>query len=323
MPNHERRIHTSDRGAAINAQDYIIGVDIGGTHIRVGVVSPGLDLLHEEKISTSLVAGANAKERLVEWLSDYINRINLKIKTVSVGFPSNINKNRDLVIITPNVDGLENLPKSFLEENLNLPVMIEKDTCMLLHYDMHHHHISKGMLIGYYIGTGFGNIMMLDGKIITGKDGVAGELGHIPVLFKDDVCPCGQKGCAELYAAGKGLEHIRLSHFPTTHISEVFAKHGNTPEVKGFIENVAKIIVVEIHILNPDTIILGGGVLNMDRFPYDLLIEKIHQFTRKPVPESTLEIFRSEANDPFSGVIGAALFANNGLSERISNDSIG
>lgn len=309
MSDHERRIYRSYGGEIINEIEYIIGVDIGGTHIRVGAVSPSLDLLHEKMIDTCTISGSNVKENLVDLLNQYIQDLDLKIKAISIGFPSNINKHRDLVIMTPNVPGLENLPKSYLENNLDYPVFIEKDTCMLVHYDMHHYQINSGMLIANYIGTGFGNIILIDGKIITGKDGVAGELGHIPILFKDDICPCGQKGCSELYAAGKGLEHIRLSRFPDTHISEIFAKHRNAPEVKGFIENVAKIIVVEIHILNPDTIILGGGVLNMDNFPYDLLLENIHKFTRKPVPEATLEIFRSQAAHPFSGVIGAALFA--------------
>ncbi|MGI6740168.1 MAG: allose kinase [Brevefilum sp.] len=322
MSNHERRIFRSNRGAVINDHGSLLGVDIGGTHIRVGVVSSSLTLQHEEIIDTDTISGKDAGERLANYLINYIHQHNLEVKAISMGFPSNINKERNFVIATPNVPGLENIPKSFFEEKLNVPVLFEKDTCMLLHYDMHHYQLKEGLLIGFYIGTGFGNIILLDGRILIGKDGVAGELGHIPVLFKDDPCGCGLQGCAEVYAAGKGLERIRQAKFPETHISEMFIKHGDAPEIREFIENMAKIIVVEIQILNPDYVIIGGGVINMVNFPYEFLIENIHKYSRKPVPDETLEIFRSKATDSYSGVIGAALFAQNSLKERKQYDSV-
>ena len=212
MSNHERRIFRSNRGAVINDHGSLLGVDIGGTHIRVGVVSSSLTLQHEEIIDTDTISGKDAGERLANYLINYIHQHNLEVKAISMGFPSNINKERNFVIATPNVPGLENIPKSFFEEKLNVPVLFEKDTCMLLHYDMHHYQLKEGLLIGFYIGTGFGNIILLDGRILIGKDGVAGELGHIPVLFKDDPCGCGLQGCAEVYAAGKDWKKsVRLS----------------------------------------------------------------------------------------------------------------
>jgi len=256
-------------------------------------------------------------------LIEYIDDIQAEIGAISIGFPSNLNKERSLIISTPNIKGFDNVRiQPQFEEHFKIPVLIEKDTCMLIHYDLRKVDFKKGILIGFYIGTGIGNIILVDGKILTGKDGVAGELGHIPVLDKYDQDTCGLKGCAELYAGGKGLEDIRRTYFSETHIADIFVKHRNTPEIIAFIEKLAKIIVVEIHILNPDHIILGGGVIAMDCFPYEQLVDRIHEFTRKPLPEETLNITRSETTNPYNGVIGAAFFAINNLKERIKNDSI-
>jgi len=221
------------------------------------------------------------------------------------------------VLSTPNIEGFDNLSIiDQFEAELQVPVLIEKDTCMLMHYDLNRHDISEGILVGYYIGTGLGNIILIDGKTIVGKDGVAGELGHIPILDRHDKCGCGLEGCSELYVAGLGLERLQSKRFPETPIADLFTEQGQTEEVRYFIESMAKIIVTEINILNPDYIILGGGVIGMKDFPYDLLISYIHQFTRKPLPGDSLNIIRSDFSNPYNGVIGAALYARKKLEEE-------
>lgn len=317
MPDHEERIFKRNGGGIIKANKYIIGVDIGGTHIRMGTVSPELTLHKEAIFETAMISGMNAGKRLLNILDQYITNLTMQIKAISIGFPSLLSKDREVIVSTPNIKGLDNLSvQAQYEKKLNVPIFIEKDTCMLMHYDLHKFNITQGIVVGFYVGTGLGNIILIDGKVITGKDGVAGELGHIPVLFKYDECSCGLQGCAELYSAGKGLERIHNQNFANTSISKIFTKHNNSREIRLFIENLAKIIVAEIHILNPDHIVLGGGVLSMNDFPYEQLVDYIHHFTRKPLPEETLHIIRSDYSNPYNGVIGAALFARKEISER-------
>lgn len=291
-----------------------LGIDIGGTNVRLGVVKPDSTLENAEIISTKQIAGADAADRLLDVINHYMENLPYDIDAIAMGFPSTINRDRTVVLSTPNIEGFDNLDIiNQFEEKLQVPVLIEKDTCMLMHYDLDRHDISDGILIGYYIGTGLGNIILIDGKIIVGKDGVAGELGHIPILDRHDKCGCGLQGCSELYVAGLGLERLRRERFPETPIAEIFTMHGKTEEIRYFIESMAKIIVTEINILNPDYIILGGGVIGMVDFPYDLLIDFIHQFTRKPLPGDTLNIIRSDFSNPYNGVIGAGLFARKQL----------
>lgn len=285
--------------------------------MRLGTVSQDLVLENAEIIETKEIAGENAAQNLLDFIYKYTQRHPVQLSAVAMGFPSTLNRDRTVVVSTPNIPGMDNLSLlDEFEEKLQVPVLIEKDTCMLMHYDLNRHNITDGILIGYYIGTGLGNIILIDGKIIVGADGVAGELGHIPMLDRHDKCGCGLYGCSELYVAGLGLERLREESFPETEIGKIFTIHGDTPEIHDYITSMAKIIVTEITILNPDHIILGGGVIGMADFPYQELLDNIYSFTRKPLPGDSLDIIRSDFSDPYNGVIGAAIFARKELGER-------
>ena len=286
--------------------------------MRLGTVSADLVLENAEIIETKQIAGEHAADNLLDFVESYLKRLPISVSAIAMGFPSTLNRDRTVVVSTPNIAGMDDLAliKPF-EDRLGVPVLIEKDTCMLMHYDLNRHNITDGILIGYYIGTGLGNIILIDGKIIVGRDGVAGELGHIPILDRHDKCGCGLEGCSELYVAGIGLERLREKYFPGTEIGQIFTAHGGTPEIHEFILNMAKIIVTEITILNPDHIILGGGVIGMQDFPYQELLDDICSLTRKPLPGDSLDFVRSDFSNPYNGVIGAAIFARKMLGEKV------
>jgi allose kinase len=227
-----------------------------------------------------------------------------------LGFPSTLDKERATVINTPNVAGFNHVPiKAIYEEALGIPVFINKDATLLLYYDLHFFKLNlKGIIAGIYIGTGIGNSILIDGKELTGNDGVACELGHFPVSGREDECSCGLRGCIELYAGGKGLERIHSSLFAQSPIEEVFTRHADTPQIQGYIGEIANTVVTEINILNPKCVILGGGVLHMNNFPQEYLIQQIRAKTRKPIPGDSVKLYFSNKKDPYNGVIGAALY---------------
>jgi len=293
----------------------IVGVDIGGTNIRVGTVDSNINLKDEKIFSSRQLQGEKAVENLVESLKSYIDSLQLPVEAVSIGFPSTINKNRDVLINTPNLSGFTGVQiKKICEDALKTSIFINRDAAMLLYYDLYKLGIKNdSVIVGVYIGTGIGNSIIVDGVEITGHDGVACELGHIPVPGRDMLCSCGLKGCIELYAGGKGLERICAEAFPETAIGDIFVKHCNTPQIEQFISDVADVIVIEITILNPGCVVLGGGVLQMEAFPKELLRQTILKKTRRPVPGDAVKILFSESETQFSGVIGAALYAMNQL----------
>lgn len=304
----------------------IIGVDIGGTKMRIGMVDTLANLSDEKIYDSRGLQGEEAVEALLGYIQQYIDSIERPVRAVSIGFPSTIDKDRTTVINTPNLIGFNAVPiRQLYEKELGIPVFLNNDASMLLHYDMHNLKIDPtGIIVGIYIGTGIGNSVIIDGKELTGRDGVACELGHVPVPGRNDLCSCGLRGCLEMYAGGKGLERFCAADFPETPIKEVFLRHGNTPQIQQFIDEVADAVVIEINIFNPNFIVLGGGVLQMEAFPKELLLQRIMEKTRKPVPGDTMKIAYSDSVNPYNGVVGSALYAMKKLDKETQQyDRIG
>lgn len=306
----------------MNTETCIIGIDIGGTNIRLGAVSADNRLLKEMRVKSSSIEQGCPSENLVNLIGEFMRGLEAKTLAVSIGFPSTINHARTTVLSTPNLKGFDNIEvKHTYQRALGVPVYIEKDACMLVYNDIETHNIpTDGIVIGFYIGTGLGNVIVVNGKTIIGRDGAAGELGHIPVIGRDDLCGCGLTGCLELYAGGKGLEMIRSRKFPGTPISRVFVDHSDDPDIRDFVKNIAVAVVTEINILNPDYVILSGGVLGMEQFPYDDMIAHIRRMTRKPLPGENVNIIRSDSNNSLGGVFGAAIYARRMMKEQESLD---
>jgi len=292
------------------AKELIVGVDIGGTNIRVGTVDSDIQLSREEIISSRKLQGENSVYTLLDYLKAYISSGDAAPIALSFGFPSTIDKERHTVINTPNLKGFNNVKiKSIYEEALGIPVYINKDATALLYCDMHRLGIkNSGTVVGIYVGTGIGNSIIINGNEYVGNDGVACELGHIPVSGRDDPCSCGLKGCIELYAGGKMLERIWEEEFRETPLENLFAVHSAASRVREYITDVANAIATEINILNPGHVVLGGGVLQMKSFPKELLKDIVLDKTRRPIPRDRINIVFSDGGNPYNGVIGAALF---------------
>ena len=128
--------------------------------------------------------------------------------------------------------------------------------------------------------------------------------------IRKEVCGCGNLGCMEELAGGKYLARICESEFNDTHISEMFLKHNNHPLIQEFIDRMACALATEINILNPNTIIIGGGIINMEGFPKDYYLEKLKQHTRKPHPCNNLNLIFTN-DDEMAGVIGSCLYVKN------------
>lgn len=291
----------------------IVGLDIGGTNIRIGAVDLNGNVRAFQKVNQQEVfSGVEILPAITDFIKSFISKNDLsgEVTAISIGFPSTINKERTKILQTPNIEGMDNLDAvDYIEKKLKIKVLIEKDVCTALYYDIKKYCIPKcDILIGCYIGTGIGNIICIDGKPVIGKDGVACELGHVPVAYSDEACGCGNYGCLENIAAGKYLVKLCNEIYKDTSIEDIFVKHKDDLLIKKFVDCVAIAAATEINILNPDYIILGGGVLNMKEFPIKELEKSIHIHTRKPYPEQGIQIIFAE-DDEQKGIVGAALYA--------------
>lgn len=295
------------------SREYIVGIDIGGTNIRIGAQAENGVIENFQKVSSQrILNGENALENLISFIDQYIkeNIPDSPVKAICIGMPSTLNRERDTVIQTPNIEGLDNIPlMDQMTRHFRTRIVLERDVNLLFCNDMKILNIDKnGINIGIYVGTGIGNAIFINGQPYLGADGAAGELGHIPFGSMEVECGCGNRGCAECFAGGKYLTGLRNSDFSATDIKNIFAEHGRSTAIKKYIEQLAKVIAVEINILNPGVIVLGGGVISMEGFPKDMLEEKIHEYTRKPYPEASLDI-RYSVDSEENGVKGAVEFA--------------
>lgn len=299
----------------------ILGMDIGGTRFRIGFVDGDGVLSHyrEERTQEYFKKGEDIFSVFAELFHSYEKeyREDIEILALSVGLPSTIDRRRKVILQTPNIPLF---PDNFaftdkMQEKIGLPVFINRDVNNLLLYDMEQLGISEESSVSaIYFGTGVGNAVFLNGRILLGKNGVASELGHLPVLLNEKKCSCGNVGCLETIVSGIALQALQKEKFPNIRIDDIFIEEKDDPEVDLFVRNMAKVIATEENLFDPDYILLGGGLPMMNGFPKERLEKYAHEFTRKPYPEQNMEIVYSKM-DQKNGVLGACLYGKKRLED--------
>ena len=199
---------------------YVAGMDIGGTNTIFGIVNARGEILGSSAIKT----------RDYEKIEDYIEAIcsNLnelivsldcvgKIRGMGVGAP-NGNYYRGTIEQAPNLRWKGIIPLAqMLQDKLGFPVALTNDANAAAIGEMTYG-VAKGMkhFIMITLGTGVGSGIVVDGKLVYGKDGFAGELGHVIVRENGRPCGCGRKGCLEAYCSATGIARTAKEILETT-----------------------------------------------------------------------------------------------------------
>lgn len=294
-----------------------IGIDIGGTNFRMGAVTPDGTVICFRKVSSRTICeGGEAVLLLAEQIRHFICEHGLegRIAAIGIGFPSPVDAAKEVVYNCPNLqnetggfDG-RNVVK-LLEERLSVPVFINKDANNLLQYELEiHGWKNQGTTIGIYYGTGIGNSVYLNDHFLSGKHGVACDLGHLPFYLSDRCCTCGNRGCAECYGSGRALRELWETHYGEEELSDIFTHHGGDQVILEFLEAMAIPFAAEVNIFDPDRVVIGGGVAEMKGFPFERLMEYVYEFTRKPYPGRDFSVIKA-SREPGAGAVGSALYA--------------
>lgn len=294
-------------------RNFWIGMDIGGTHVRIGAVAENDRVLAFEKLPTADVfSGQDTAGALVGTVRAFLGSHALGggLEGICAGFPAALNRSRTRIEQAPNIRGLDGLEvPAVLSRAFGVPCRMEKDVCTAIRYDIRKYRLSTdGVLLGIYIGTGVGNVILLDGRELRGRNGAAGELGHIPAFGSDAPCGCGGHGCVENLVGGKYLASLCRGELSPLPVSALFSRAADHPRVASYLDRLAKVIATEINILDPDCVVLGGGVLAMRDFPTQTLLHAVRRYARKPRPAENLQIVLA-SDDEKKGVIGAVLCA--------------
>ena len=293
---------------------YLLGVDIGGTNIRMGIVDEDGGLTGFERQSSQALLGENAIPALIGALRDYLGRNDpdRRVVCIAIGIPGQVSKDHSYVYSIPKVQGLQNTDLgNRIRQALEIPVYVGHDVDFLLFHDIRKMDLDPDRsrsILGIYLGTGFGNSLYLNGAIHSGKHGVAGELGHIPLYGVEDVCNCGAVGCVETRCCGQALEALVNREFPDCFIADIFEKHGDDPRIIQFVKDCALPIATEVTLLDPDYILMGGGVIMMRGFPIQLLEQEVRLRSRHPLPSEDIH-FLYATDSQSSGVVGGCMAA--------------
>jgi glucokinase len=196
-------------------QQYIIGVDLGGTNIVVGAMSAdGKHSFGMRSIPTSAELGAEGvADRIVGLIEgvilDTIAQTSANRRDfigVGIGAPGPLDREKGLVVVAPNL-GWRNFPlRDRIGERLNLPATLDNDAnCATVGEWWQGAAKGASNVIGMTIGTGIGGGLILDGKLFHGASDVAGEIGHTTIDLNGRHCKCGNYGCLEAYASGPAI----------------------------------------------------------------------------------------------------------------------
>jgi glucokinase len=309
--------------------DHVIGVDIGGTNIKAGVVDYQGNVIAKQRALTEAKLGS---DRLLNTILNLVIELKKQtpqasLKAAGFGVPGAIKFREGIVTQAPNIPSLNGLSfRKILEDRLEIPCYVDNDANLIAAGEMW-----VGAGTGYQnicalaLGTGIGGGVIIDGEILRGADGMAAELGHVPVNADGPRCNCGSYGCLEMYSSATGiLRMVReaLERNVSTPLASVpfnsitpetvyrFAKEGDRVSheiLESAGTNLGVGLAAFVNIFNPEIFIIGGGVAAS----WDLLMPPALAKMRArafKAPAARVEVVRAKLEDE-AGICGSAYLA--------------
>jgi allose kinase len=288
-----------------------VGIDIGGTNTRILTMNDRNEFILRENVSTRTWADLPSPlDALADLILSHFSQLNERPDGVMLGLPGTLSRDRKKVYSLPFIQSLDNCSVAdILADKIDCRVLMDKDVNHLHLWDLHALSSMPYASVGLYLGTGMGNSLWINGDFYHGAHGSSGEIGHIPWLENELPCPCGKSGCAETLTSGSWLAMWAQQHnIQQGELGDLFVYHSEHPDIQKFIERLGMIIASEMNILDPEMLILGGGVIGMHNFPRERLVSYIRRHLRGPQPANSLTIsFSLQTGD--TGCQGACIAA--------------
>lgn len=301
-----------------------IGVDVGGTNLRIGVVD-GLRIIYEQRVHADFasICRENTPERaweiIISTMSEVLNKLLTEysaVESIGIGFPGFIDPHTGILASSPNLPGLlhVDLAKD-LSALIHRHVRIENDALVAAYgeYALNKIPATQG-LVYVGLGTGVGGGLVQAGKPTAGEHGVAMEVGHIIVQPRGRLCGCGNYGCLEQYSSATGIsksyQEVTKQTLQADEIA-VRARQGDVVAQEAYdiaAKSLAQALANIVKVIDVEQVIIGGGVsqawdLMKPAFDAQLNTDLI------PVLRGKLHISVSQTQDQ-AGIVGAALLAS-------------
>jgi len=285
---------------------YKIGVDLGGTKTEIIVLDENLNVIERKRVPTP----QNNYDEIINTITTLVSDVSQSTSDFSLGIccPGAISKQTGLIKNSNTQCLIGKSLKEDLENKIQKNISIENDAnCFTIAESKLGAGIGFDLVFGVIMGTGVGGGIVIDNTLHSGRTNIAGEWGHHTLHQNGNSCYCGKKGCVETYISGPSLEK-RWNQFTglTQTMPEIIENFDNRigKQWKNeFLENFGHGLANVIDILDPDVIILGGGLSNID-FLYDEGKESIYSKVFSDMIKTP--ILKNNLGDS-SGVFGAAL----------------
>ncbi|HEX5283469.1 MAG TPA: ROK family protein [Bryocella sp.] len=211
-----------------------LGIDLGGTSLRVGAFDDDMQLLASRVMPTRVRSGPQAVVTdMADAIASVLDETNGRTEAIGLGSPGPLNLTDGTLGQLPNFPGWDFFPlRSSLEELTGLPVVLDGDAnaAALAEWKLgagRSEAVDSMAMIT--LGTGVGSGIILNGRIWQGMVGMGGEVGHVSVNYDGPVCSCGGRGCLEYYASATGIERAARARAKESRgpLAELFAAHSN------------------------------------------------------------------------------------------------
>lgn len=319
------------------SEKWLAGIDIGGTSIKLAFFTETGELVHKWEIPTNKdnrgmaiisEVGDSVQSKLIELHGDVSPLV-----AAGVGAPGPVDTDKGLLFEAVNIGWQDNFPlRDLMQSALNVPVAIDNDANVAALGEMWKG-AGKGSkdLICITLGTGVGGGIIYKGDIVHGSKGAAGEVGHITSVSNGGyMCNCGKTGCLETVASATGVVRTaldKLKVYDGESLLKPIVESSGTVTAKDVFDAAAKgdklaNEIVELladylgialanssAILNPEKIVIGGGVSKAGDILLTPLRAKYKKYAFKPIAENTEISLAELGND--AGIVGAAWLAAN------------
>ena len=309
-----------------------LGVDIGGTNVKIGAITQDGKIVEHRQIPTNVHRSPEAVVTDVAHTAAEVRNVvesrGKKIQSLGVGVPGAIDWKQGICRLLPNFpNGWKDVRlKDQLEKHLELPTFIINDVrAITLAENLFGAGRNVTSLVMAAIGTGIGGGVIIDNELLIGRDGSAGEFGHINVEPGGILCGCGSRGCLECYASGPAIAGAALRALVQqndTSIRKLVNNDYNKVSAaivaqaadqgdrvaKEILSNAGKYIgramAKVVVVVNPEMVVIGGGVAQAGRVLFGSICKSFHK-TLHIIQSETVQLRLSELG-VLAGIQGSA-----------------
>ncbi|WP_312641585.1 ROK family protein [Hydrogenoanaerobacterium sp.] len=315
--------------------EYCVGLDLGGTNIKTAIFTTNYDKIAESRIPTEAHLGSEeVLQRMLKSITDLLGKEHIEnshIRCVGIGVPGLLDLERGISKFSPNFPSWSDVPVvEWFQERLKISSFIDNDVRVNL-YGEWYFGAGKGKknVVLLTLGTGLGAGIVMDGYVLYGTTGSAGEIGHMNMYRTGRPCRCGSSGCLGRYVSALGMlrtltdklqagsksiitqwVHNDYNKITAKMISEAYDEGDSTAvstmhetgEILGYG------LVNIINLYNPETIIIGGGMSAAGERLLATARNIVSTHALK-ISQTACSIVTADLGDS-AGMLGAAIYAN-------------